>query len=120
MLNTPDERALAAEAMLECALWASSDDEGNPLADRYGIDDFTIAATEELVDDLFAFIDSEIADLIEIDPAQVGHDFWLTRNHHGAGFWDRGLGAAGERLTKAASVYGEVYLYPTGDGAVTT
>ena len=20
---------------------------------------------------------------------QAGHDFWLTRNHHGAGFWDR-------------------------------
>lgn len=20
---------------------------------------------------------------------QLGHDLWLTRNHHGAGFWDR-------------------------------
>ncbi len=23
------------------------------------------------------------------DPAQVGHDIWLTRNGHGVGFWDR-------------------------------
>lgn len=24
-----------------------------------------------------------------IDWARVGHDFWLTRNGHGCGFWDR-------------------------------
>jgi hypothetical protein len=41
----------------------------------------------------------------------AGHDFWLTRNHHGAGFWDRGLGELGRRLTDAANVYGDVYLY---------
>lgn len=23
-----------------------------------------------------------------LSPEQAGHDFWLTRNHHGAGFWD--------------------------------
>lgn len=31
---------------------------------------------------------------------QAGHDFWLTRNGHGAGFWDRGLGSPGEFLSK--------------------
>lgn len=29
---------------------------------------------------------------------QAGHDLWLTRNGHGAGFWDRGLGDIGEKL----------------------
>jgi hypothetical protein len=28
-------------------------------------------------------------DLSQYDPAQVGHDLWLTRNGHGVGFWDR-------------------------------
>lgn len=41
---------------------------------------------------------------------QAGHDYWLTRNHHGAGFWDRyacGDGhAIGERLTEAAHADG--------------
>lgn len=23
------------------------------------------------------------------NPEQIGHDLWLTRNGHGAGFWDR-------------------------------
>lgn len=28
-------------------------------------------------------------DISQFDPAQMGHDLWLTRNGHGAGFWDR-------------------------------
>jgi hypothetical protein len=44
----------------------------------------------------------------------AGHDFWLTRNHHGAGFWDRELldpdidPAVLTRLTKASHACGEV------------
>jgi hypothetical protein len=59
--------------------------------------------------DLFAY-------LLEFDYSQMGHDFWLTRNRHGAGFWDRGLGALGDRLTSAAHAYGEVDLYVGDDG----
>jgi hypothetical protein len=47
-----------------------------------------------------------------------GHDFWLTRNGHGAGFWDRGLGALGDRLTDASKPYGEVNLWVDADGSV--
>lgn len=31
-----------------------------------------------------------------------GHDFYLTREGHGAGFWDRGLGELGDYLTQLA------------------
>lgn len=43
----------------------------------------------------------------------AGHDFFLTRNRHGAGFWDRGLGALGDKLAVAAHTFGEtdVYMY---------
>lgn len=42
------------------------------------------------------------------DPPEhrAGHDFWLTRQEHGAGFWDRGLGELGNRLTEAAKSFG--------------
>lgn len=50
--------------------------------------------------------------------AAAGHDFWLTRNGHGAGFWDRGLGPVGERLADAAKVYGGTSLYVGDDGKV--
>ena len=35
-----------------------------------------------------------------------GHDFALTRNRHGAGFWDRGLGEIGDMLTDECKPYG--------------
>ena len=44
----------------------------------------------------------------------LGHDFWLTRNRHGAGFWDRGLGALGETLSKMAKVHGAQGTYEVG------
>lgn len=49
---------------------------------------------------------------------RAGHDFWLTRCGHGAGFWDRGLGDIGCKLTEAASVYGSVDLYIGDDGLI--
>lgn len=47
---------------------------------------------------------------------RAGHDFWLTRNRHSAGFWDRWNsgtpeGKIGQALTEAAHAYGEVNLY---------
>jgi len=50
---------------------------------------------------------------------QHGHDFALTRNHHGTGFWDRGYGDVGDRLTQAAQAYGE-HSVLTDDGPTVT
>lgn len=49
--------------------------------------------------------------------ARAGHDFLLTRNGHGCGYWDRELGELGDRLTSAAK-YGETYFYAGDDGRV--
>lgn len=35
------------------------------------------------------------------DETRAGGDFWYTRNGHGVGYWDRGLGDAGDRLSDA-------------------
>jgi hypothetical protein len=51
-------------------------------------------------------------------PDMVGHDFWLTRNGHGAGFWDRGLGERGQWLTDMAKPFGSAYLYVNNSGEV--
>lgn len=42
---------------------------------------------------------------------RFGHDFWLTREGHGCGFWDRGLDTLGEYLSDVARRYGSVSLY---------
>ena len=54
--------------------------------------------------------DLRVAHLSGLSWSRLGHDFYLTRNRHGAGFWDeksRGAeaDAALDRLTSAAHVY---------------
>ncbi len=51
------------------------------------------------------------------EPDQAGHDFWLTRNGHGAGFWDGDWPEEiGKKLTAAAKKFGETDLYVGDDG----
>jgi hypothetical protein len=46
----------------------------------------------------------------------IGHDLWLTRNHHGAGFWDRGYSKeCADKLTNAAHSLKEVDLFINDD-----
>lgn len=101
---------------IECALWSSTDNSnpsgGDPLDENYGPEDIDPKTLDEMIADCKAFQEHEAADLGKArTPGENGYDFWLTRNRHGAGFWDRGLGEVGTRLTKAAHVYGEVNLY---------
>jgi hypothetical protein len=49
------------------------------------------------------------------DAAAAGRDFWYTRNGHGTGFWDSGLGDTGEALSKACR-HRNVDLYAGDDG----
>lgn len=106
---------------IDAALWSSYDEKGEPLdsLDLELSDEFKQNAKIDCQD----FINSNLTDLglyaeqYNSNPEYAGHDFWLTRNGHGAGFWDRGLKALGERLSDAAKVYGGVDLYVC-DGVV--
>lgn len=50
------------------------------------------------------------------DDEQNGHDLWLTQGRHGAGFWDRGYGETGEKLTEAAHRFGELHCSISEEG----
>ena len=54
--------------------------------------------------------------------ARAGHDYWLTRNGHGAGFWDRYAQGEGHDigtvLTAAAHADGARDLYVGDDGKI--
>lgn len=119
-------------AYIVCALWSSTtnddDSGGAPLDDEHGPDDIAPETMENMRSDCLDFIEAQKTDLLEYcermqceqwtGAQRAGHDFWLTRNGHGAGFWDRGLGDLGERLSKAAKVYGSVDLYLGDDGKI--
>jgi hypothetical protein len=116
---------------LETALWSSHDwhdelDDGNPppMDDRYDVSDFAPDALETMRAEFADFLNGADADALafwqeELGAGQIGHDFWLTRNGHGAGFWDRfavGIGARyGHLLTEQSKPYGESYVYGDGD-----
>lgn len=128
------------------ALWSSLDytgvdDSGDgepiPMDEEHDITDLTDDAWRSFREDVTAFVESNAADVaawvraFDGDVEQVGHDLWLTRNGHGAGFWDRfygdeprdvvsgeSLSVIGERLSKAAHVWGEVELYVGDDGMI--
>lgn len=102
---------------LETALWSSTTgDDTVPMDEDYCIDDIGDDTRAEMLTDVVAFIADQWSDLNDLDAGETGHDFWLTRNGHGAGFWDRGLDDRGDRLTDACRPYGEVDLYAGDDG----
>lgn len=106
-------------AYIECALWSSLDDEGYPLDHTYTQDDISPETLVEIVEDCRVFQELYATELHEAGaPDQNGHDYWLTRNHHGAGFWDRGYGEVGKRLTDAAEADGGIDLYVGDDGRI--
>lgn len=98
------------DAYVACALWSSTDDNGEPL-DLYSADDIDPKTLEAMRGDCKDFIETNATLLDGLDAGQSGHDFWLTRNGHGAGFWDRGLGEVGDKLTAKCKPYGSFDLY---------
>ena len=104
------------------ALWSSMDNAddrgGEPLDSNYSLTDISPETLARMKSDCEAFQRDHAADIGTQDE-QAGHDFWLTRNHHGAGFWDGDWPhEVGERLTAAAHRCGEVDLYVGDDGLI--
>ena len=102
-----------------CALWSSTDDDGDPL-DHYDIEDIDPDTLEAMRADVIDFLEDnrEILEESGLSDDIIGDDFWLTRNRHGAGFWDRGLGEIGQKLTNVCHFYGEIDLYVSDNGKV--
>lgn len=119
-----------------CALWSSNDADETPLDDNHDAGDIDPDSEDRMRADCKRFMLTNETDLEEYAylterPADhQGHDLWLTRNHHGTGFWDRDLKRGGtpaendalERiarsLTDAAHALGESDLYVGDDGKI--
>ena len=114
--------AEAIEGYLECAGWLVNesydentgrvtteerDDRGGPFSP------LAVAHASDAVRDFLALIDGEDLDVYLSGRSMhdLGADLWLSRNGHGAGFFDRGREDAYARLQDDASSYGEAYAY---------
>ena len=124
------------KSYIESALWSSTisdeggENDGDPLDSHYSgedISDETLKQMEadckkfrELAGDLMSS-ETCLRESGEWDYQDFGaHDFWLTRNHHGAGFWDSGrwTDEVMDKLTEIAQSFPEVDLYVGDDGQV--
>jgi hypothetical protein len=119
-------------AYIECALWSSNDNStpqgGDPLDRNYGVTDIDPRTLAAMAADCERFQLENQASLESVyasgfsptyNAERAGHDFWLTRNAHGAGFWDGDIEyVAGQKLTDAAHAFGEVELYVGDDGKI--
>jgi len=120
----PDNMFLLA--YVEAALWSSTDDNEDPLDGNYGIEDIDPGTMRRMRADCAKFLRENeddinagsLDDSVD-DDEKAGHDFWLTRCGHGAGFWDGDWPSpADKRLTDAAHAFGEVNLYVGDQGKI--
>jgi hypothetical protein len=132
-LSSIDKLDEFTRAYVETALWSSNDNStesgGEPLDANYSIEDIAPDTLAQMVDDCRKFQAAHGHLLTDehclrygpdfgID-GRAGHDFWLTRNGHGAGFWDGDWSAEADAiLTPAAEAFGELDLYVGDDGRI--
>ena len=110
----------------------SDESGGVPLDENYSIDDLPRETLIKIIADCEKFQTENEADINQVPDVRcgtdsfgrneysgdecAGHDFWLTRNGHGTGFWDRDYDeAVRDRLTASCKKYGECWVY-VGDG----
>jgi hypothetical protein len=121
------------QAYVTTALWSSNDNSndqgGEPLDSNYSYDDMDPKSLANMTADCKAFIEAVRQELPfvldEADPTDLGHDFWLTRNGHGCGFWDgdydwldRDGIEVGHALTRITRRFGGSDLEVGDDGKV--
>jgi hypothetical protein len=118
-------------AYVEAALWSSTDESdeqgGDPLDKNYGIEDIDPKTMAAMVRDCADF-QKRFDHLIEDDDSPAirrwgrwelaGHEFWLTRNGHGAGFGDGNFPKHDDELSDIAETYGYFELYVGDDGVI--
>lgn len=111
-----------AQGYRDCLLWVGVTDENGETVEVTGGLDLPAIVWVGVVADVTYFYYGNFQDLEEFVGltgwAQAGHDLFLTRNHHGTGFWDRGAGDAGDRLTVAAHELGTDDYFMDVDGSI--
>jgi len=120
------------DAYIQTMLWSTSDESdengGEPMDANYDADDLSDEAQDRADAECKAFL-YRVACYIDAETdckcgqdfdkwGRAGHDFWLTRCGHGAGFWDGDWPVYGDLLTKASESFGNVDPYIGDDGKV--
>lgn len=127
-IQAPQAPPRFVRAYIDTLLWSTSDDNGEPLEDAYGVVDLSPESLAKIAEDCGRFlaevesagIDLEQGLLVDRNPTEhAGFHFWLTRNRHGCGFWDGDYSEdVGKRLTDIAHSFPELWPHAGDDGLI--
>lgn len=94
-------------AFIACGLELCDEEIGNKIFSDINQKslDLIIADCKKFLEQAKPYLDFEDEDLMD----HAGYDFWLTRNGHGVGFWDREE-TYGEANAKALTALCESYI----------
>lgn len=119
---TDEQKEQVLKSYIDTALWSTtneSNDEIEFLNGEFTIDDFDPDTLNELEKEMWTFIDEYYGLVCKEDEdttyEMFVHNFWLNRNGHGAGFWDKDYKNK-DALSDASEKFGTVFLY-VGDDA---
>jgi hypothetical protein len=127
----PDDADAFTRGYLECAEWTDEpqwegdgmpeDNDDAPIPEGWSAEFLTRAKLDCIEFQLDNAMLLAAAYARGYSEERAGHDFWLTRNHHGAGYWDREeleAGGLGRELTAAANLFSGIDTYVGDDGLV--
>ena len=124
------------QALAETILYTECDNNGTPLDRNYGVTDFDEKSLETLYREFQEFIQvvekqitekigdnwdsvDDFYDLMQPSENQTEYDYILTRNRHGAGFWDGDWASeVSQILTDAAQDQFKTCAYVGEDGKI--
>lgn len=82
------------------------------------VNDLARSTRRAMIADCERFM-ARVKEIGAIPTEDMAHDFWLTRNHHGAGFWDGDWPEPlASLLTALSHTFGDVALYVGDDGLI--
>ncbi len=116
------------DGYVRAAMWISTDDSEENLDDNHEVADIAGSSMRSIMRDCAKFVKANKSDLekfVEAAPhsdsgpwSLAGYCFWMNRNSHGVGFWDRDVGAVGDRLSEASHKAGFSDMYVGDDGQI--
>lgn len=123
---------IATDQAMVTLLWSAGDrcdEEGNslyPWDSKFSVSDFAPNQRVKMRELIAAFMTANLEALVRsghtadawgnIDKIeQIGHDYVLTTGGHGVGFWDRGLGELGDKLSDVCRAESHEWSLFTGE-----
>ena len=100
-------------AYMDAALWSSTDiHTDEPFNINFSIGNISSETMDNMLSNCKEFIRKAGSLLDDVPADKAGHDFWLTSQRHGSGFWDGDYPKeVGEKLTELSHQFPEVNLY---------